>query len=237
MGANMRGDDSASESRQCPVDSSVIFPSFTRHPKDRHHRFRGCSCCRSSSIAGRRIWTMKSPGATMSACSWPVSWADSTWRLSRGQTARAAFAECWHSARSRRWGREKVSRNALLRRLAGQHGAASTDSQNRCRSCSARPTGTHAAQFAAPAWLIQDRSSTVFPLPGGADTRVTRAEAPSRPTSRGRETIASAPGRAAPPEPTADPTTYATSQIIAPGPATPPVCRLLIFCSPLVHCP
>jgi hypothetical protein len=26
----------------------------------------------SSSVAGRRIWTMNEPGATMSVCSWPV---------------------------------------------------------------------------------------------------------------------------------------------------------------------
>src|SRR5215471_2264085 len=45
-------------------------------------------------------------------------------------------------------------------------------------------------------------------------------QGPSRPTSRGRETILSAPGRAAPPETAADPRTYATFQIIAPGQPT-----------------
>ena len=47
--------------------------------------------------------------------------------------------------------------------------AASTDSQNRCGSRSSRPAGTRATRSdspAAPAWPIQDRSSTVFPLPG-----------------------------------------------------------------------
>ena len=47
--------------------------------------------------------------------------------------------------------------------------AASTDSQNRCGSRSSRPAGTRATRSdspAAPARLIQDRSSTVFPLPG-----------------------------------------------------------------------
>jgi len=47
--------------------------------------------------------------------------------------------------------------------------AASIDSQNRCGSRSPRPAGTHATRsdsLAAPAWPIQDRSSTVFPLPG-----------------------------------------------------------------------
>ena len=47
--------------------------------------------------------------------------------------------------------------------------AASTDSHNRCGSRSSRPAGTRATRSdspAAPAWPIQDRSSTVFPLPG-----------------------------------------------------------------------
>jgi hypothetical protein len=57
------------------------------------------------------------------------------------------------------------------------------------------------------------------------------------PTSRGQDTTPSAQGQAAPPEPTADPTTYATFQIIAPGQATLPVRRLLTFCLPLVHGP
>src|SRR5262249_25034120 len=48
-----------------------------------------------------------------------------------------------------------------------------------------------------PAELIQDRNSTVFPLPGGADTTVTRA-APSRPNSRGRDTTLPATEPAAP---------------------------------------
>jgi len=46
---------------------------------------------------------------------------------------------------------------------------ASIDSQNRCGSRSPRAAGTHATRSdspAAPAWPIQDRSSTVFPLPG-----------------------------------------------------------------------
>ena len=51
-----------------------------------------------------------------------------------------------------------------------------------------RPAGTHAARSARPASLIQDRSRTVLPLPGGADTTVTRADAASRSNSPGRET-------------------------------------------------
>ena len=50
-------------------------------------------------------------------------------------------------------------------------------------------TVTHAVLPAASAWLIQDRSRTVFPLPGEADTTVTRADAPSRSNSLGRETM------------------------------------------------
>src|SRR5215813_7171082 len=75
--------------------------------------------------------------------------------------------------------------------------AASTDSQNRSGSRSPRPAATHAACPARPAQLIQDRSSTVFPLPAGADTTLTRACAPSRPNSRGRDTTPPAPRPAA----------------------------------------
>ena len=66
--------------------------------------------------------------------------------------------------------------------------APATDSQNRCGSRSARPAATHAARPASPPSAIQDRSSTVLPLPAGADTTVTRAGPPSRPNSPGRAT-------------------------------------------------
>src|SRR5215472_17464573 len=56
---------------------------------------------------------------------------------------------------------------------------------------------THVARPARPAHLIQDRSSTVFPLPAGADTTLTRVCAPSRPNSRGRDTTPPAPRPAA----------------------------------------
>jgi hypothetical protein len=68
--------------------------------------------------------------------------------------------------------------------------AASTDSQNRCGSRSSRPTGTHAARPVRPAAPIHDRSSIVLPLPGGADTTVTRADAPSRCHRPGQDTTA-----------------------------------------------
>ena len=63
--------------------------------------------------------------------------------------------------------------------------ASSTDSQNDCGSRSPRPTGTHAVLAPRPAALTHDRSSTVFPLPAGADTTVTRAAARSRANSPG----------------------------------------------------
>jgi hypothetical protein len=114
---------------------------------------------------------------------------------------------CWHSARPRRWGREKASGNALLRRLAGQHGASPAPSY-RVASTNRRPGGAR---------MISSSSCR-------------SASGPSSCTS----SIPSTPGRAAPPEPTADPTTYATFQIIAPGQAPSPVCRLFTFYSSLV---
>ena len=63
----------------------------------------------------------------------------------------------------------------------------------RSRSC--RPTGTHAALSARSASPAHDRSKTVFPLPGGADATVTRADASSRLNSPGRDTTPPAPGQ------------------------------------------
>src|SRR5260370_430815 len=83
--------------------------------------------------------------------------------------------------------------------------APSTDNQNRCGSRSSGPTGTHAALSSRPASAIHDRSSTVFPLPGGADTTVTRADAASRSNNPGRDTTPPAPGRATRPATAPDP--------------------------------
>ena len=102
--------------------------------------------------------------------------------------------------------------------------APSTDSQNRCGSRSPRPAGTHAARPAKPVSLIQDRSSTVLPLPAGADTTITRAGAASRPNSRGRATTPPAPGPAAPPATASAPAVDLMVPIIAPREATWPVC-------------
>ena len=71
--------------------------------------------------------------------------------------------------------------------------APSTDSQNRCGSRSSRPIATHPVLSIRPASPIHDRSSTDFPLPGGAETTVTRADAPSRLVRSGRETTPLAP--------------------------------------------
>src|SRR5262249_27241700 len=97
-----------------------------------------------------------------------------------------------------------------------------TDSQNCCESRSPRPAGTHAARPARPAWPIQDRSSTVLPLPGGADTTITRAGAASRPNGRGRATTPPAPGPTTPPATASDPTADPMLPIIAPHPPTRP---------------
>ena len=107
--------------------------------------------------------------------------------------------------------------------------APSTDSQNRCGSRSPRPAGTHAARPAKPVSLIQDRSSTVLPLPAGADTTITRAGAASRPNSRGRATTPPAPGPAAPPATASAPAVDLMVPIIAPRQPTWPVCPEPIF--------
>jgi hypothetical protein len=87
-----------------------------------------------------------------------------------------------------------------------------TESQNHCGSCSPRPTATHATRPARPGSPIQDRSSTVFPLPGGADSTVTRADAPSRSNSLGRGTTPPRPGRAARPVTSSGPSAGPTAR-------------------------
>ncbi len=68
--------------------------------------------------------------------------------------------------------------------------SSTTDSQNRCGSCSSRWTETHAVRSARSAASIHERTSTVFPLPGDAETRVTPAAKPAdrRSNSSGRAT-------------------------------------------------
>ena len=79
---------------------------------------------------------------------------------------------------------------------AVRRSAPTTETQKFCGSRSSRPAGTHATRPAGAASLIQDRNSTVLPLPGGADTTVTRAGALSRSNSSGRATTPPAPGPA-----------------------------------------
>lgn len=64
------------------------------------------------------------------------------------------------------------------RRLVGQAGELEKRARRGARS--SRPAVTHAARCVRAGWLIQDRSRTVLPLPGGADTTVTRADPLSR---------------------------------------------------------
>ncbi|MGH3296001.1 MAG: hypothetical protein ACRDP7_29800 [Trebonia sp.] len=82
---------------------------------------------------------------------------------------------------------------------SGWRGPCRWGTQNRCGSRSPRPAGTHDARPPAPAWPSHDRSSTVFSLPTGADTTVTRAAPASRPSSTGRGTTV--PGTRSAPSP------------------------------------
>src|SRR6185437_8799568 len=93
--------------------------------------------------------------------------------------------------------------------------ASSTDSQNACGSRSSRPTDTHAVLSIRPASPIHDRSNTDFPLPGGAEITVTRADPPSRSNSPVRDTTPPAPGRATRPSTASDPLAGPMTQILA----------------------
>ena len=110
-------------------------------------------------------------------------------------------------ARPARSGRAVPGRARSTPASAGRAGAARAGARP-----AARPPGTRTAHRRAaraptrparartgrrPACPIQDRSRTVLPLPGGADTTVTRAEESSCPHSPGRGTIPFAPARRA----------------------------------------
>ncbi len=66
-----------------------------------------------------------------------------------------------------------------------------TETHSRCGSRSSAGTVTQAAHPARPDSVIQDRSKTVLPLPGGADTCTTRCASVSRWNRPGRETTPS----------------------------------------------
>ena len=70
--------------------------------------------------------------------------------------------------------------------------ASRIDSQNRCGSRSFAATETHATLSVSSLSAIQDRSSDVFPLPAGAETRTTRRARPS-PSNRPRRGITRPP--------------------------------------------
>ena len=66
-----------------------------------------------------------------------------------------------------------------------------------------------------PVSPIHDRSSTDFPLPGGAETTVTRADAPSRPNSPVRDTTPSRTRTSGPPATASGSPTGPMTQILA----------------------
>lgn len=84
----------------------------------------------------------------------------------------------------------------------------------------ARPVGTHAARWPRSASVSQDHSSTVLPLPAGADIIVNRAGPPSRPNSPGRATTPPVPGPATRPA-TASTWPDPTAAIISPACGSP----------------
>ena len=126
--------------------------------------------------------------------------------LSRAEAARSS----WRSSITSRIGRSRPASSAISlctrpepsncgdgasgARTASDPTAArscsSTESQKRWGSCSSRRTETQAARSARFASSIHECSSTVFPLPGGAETSVTPPANPAdrRSNSSGRAT-------------------------------------------------
>jgi hypothetical protein len=97
-----------------------------------------------------------------------------------------------------------------------------TESQKRWASRSPRSTGTQAIRSPIPASPIHDRSKTVLPLPGGAETSVTppatpadsRANSARRATTGGAHTPRIPPARGAEPVSTRPPRCWTPLQAI-----------------------
>ena len=160
--------------------------------------------------------------------------SNSSWRSASSESS-SCTSSITSQTRSSSGARSLISRSAIAHpsmsgaavsgRTSADPGSArlsapSTASQNLCGSRSSRPTATDATRPLGAASAIHDRSKTVFPLPGGADTTVTRAGAPSRASSPGRDTTRPAPwpasGPATAPGSCADPTATIIARPVQP---------------------
>ena len=175
---------SARLNRRSSARISVSSPSSRNRCNPSRTSCRVASTNRSS--AGARI---TSSSSCRRASAEPSSCRSSITSHSRSPSGARSFSSRSTIAHPSRSG-AAVSARTSADPADVWRSAPSTDSQNRCGSRSSRPAGTHAARSARPASPIQDRSSTVLPLPGGADTTVTRADAPSRSHNPGRDTTA-----------------------------------------------
>ena len=187
---------------QCPASAAVNRRSLARisvsSPSSRNRCSPSRTSCRVASTnrspGGARISNSSSCRRAWSEPSSCRSSSTSHSRSSSGARSVSSHSTIAHPSRSG---------IAVTARTSADPGtvwrsAPSTESQNLCASRSSRPTSTHAARSPRPASPIQDRSSTVLPLPGGAETTVTRAGPSSRSHSPGRDTTPSVPGRATP---------------------------------------
>jgi hypothetical protein len=207
-----------------PVAPQAVVCASASSPSSRSRCSPSRTSCRVASTNRRPGGARMISSSSCRSASGPSSCTSSTTshnRSSSGARSVSSRSVIAHPSRSG----ATVSSRTSADPTAVCRNAASTDSQNPCEPRSPRPAGTHAALPGTPAWLIHDRSSTVLPLPGGADTTLTLACAPSRPTSRGRDTTYPAPGLAAPPAAAATPVTDPIAAIIASHQPARPVGR------------
>ena len=180
--ASNRARASVRVKRRSAARISVSSPSSRNRCRPSRRSWRVASTNRSP--AGARMSSSsswRSASAERSSCTSSITSQTRSSSPPRSVSSRSTTAQPSRSGAAVR-GRTSFDPAAVSR------SAPSTDSQNRCGSRSSPCTGTHAAHAARPLSAIQERTRSVFPLPGGADTSVTRPAAPSSSKSPGRET-------------------------------------------------
>ncbi len=174
---------SATLNRRSSARISVSSPSSRSRCSPSRRSCRVASTNRSS--GGPRI---TSSSSWRSASSGPSSCASSITSQIGSSSGARSFSSRSTIAQPSRPG-AAVSSRTSVNPAAVPRSASATEIQNRCGSRSWPCTGTHAAREARPVSPIHERSKNVFPLPAGADIRVTRAAPASRAERARRETI------------------------------------------------
>ena len=180
---------SSTEKRRSSARSSVKLPSRRSRCRPRPSAARVTNTTRR--CRGSRVRKSSSDASASSECS--------SCRSSMTRTAGSLSDRRSESSRSTSTSlptpTARPARAASAPPPVTPASASRTDRQNRCPSRSSRSTVDQPACSPSPASAIQERTRDVFPLPAGAETRVTAPAAASRWKSRCRRTTGSRPVR------------------------------------------